>query len=198
MEPTVNEPLTRQERRALERQEEKSGAGSHLQKQKIKGFLFWILGLLFVIGVSYLFITSLGDQKPTLGESLPIQGQEHIAIGATHLEYNSNPPTSGPHYEVPAKWGIYQTELPDEQLVHNLEHGGIWISYKDIDEGTKTALAEIAKSGLKIILAPRARNDAPIVLTSWGRVQKFQVFDKEAILNFIKANTNKSPEPFAS
>ena len=87
--------------------------------------------------------------------------------------------------------------MPDEQLIHNLEHGGVWISYKDIDEATKMELEEITKSGLKIILTPRAKNDIPIALASWGRIQKLQVFDKQAILDFIKANTSKSPEPFA-
>ncbi len=197
MEPTINQNLTRQQRRELERQERKTGEGSSPQKRKIKKFLFWAIGILTVVGIIYFLVSVSKNQKPRPGEASPIQGQEHIAFGASHIEYNSNPPTSGPHYTAPAKWGVYQTELPDEQLIHNLEHGGIWISYKDIDEATKTSLEEIAKSGLKIIMEPRAKNDAPIIIASWGRVQKFQSFDKQAILDFIKANTNKSPEPFA-
>jgi len=197
MEPTINQELTRQERRELQRKEIKEGKEFYSQKRKGKRILFWAVSLLVVFGIIYLIVVSSKNQKPRPGEAVVTQGQEHIAVGATHIEYNSNPPTSGPHYEGPAKWGVYQTELPDEQLIHNLEHGGVWISYKDVDEATKIALEEIAKSGLKIILEPRAKNDAPIVLVSWGRVQKFQSFDKQAILNFIKANTNKSPEPFA-
>ena len=197
MEPTINENLTRQQRRELERQERKKGEGSSLQKRKIKRVLFWIISALVVIGIVYLLVFASKNQKERPGISFPIQGQEHIAVGATHKEYNSNPPTSGPHYIEPAKWGVYQTELPDEQLVHNLEHGGIWISYTGIDDATKAALEDIAKSGLKIILEPRAKDDAPIILASWGRLQKFQSFDKEGVLAFIKTNTNKSPEPLA-
>jgi hypothetical protein len=149
-----------------------------------------------LIGITYLLVSSFKNRNKT-GEAFAIQGQEHIDTGFADIEYNSNPPSSGSHYGESAKWGVYQNELPDEILIHNLEHGGIWISYKDIDEATKVALEEIAKTGLKIILEPRAKNDAPIVLVSWGRVQKFQSFDRQAILDFIKANTNKSPEPFA-
>lgn len=197
MEPIINQQLTHQERRELERQERKNNKESSVQRWKVKRILFWTIGLLIVIGIIYLLVTTSKNRKPRPGEAFGIQGQEHITIGSTHEEYNSNPPTSGPHYASPAKWGVYQTELPDEQLIHNLEHGGIWISYKDVDEVTIKALEEITKTGLKIILEPRARNDAPIILASWGRVQKFQSFDEEGIMNFIKANTNKSPEPFA-
>lgn len=197
MEPIINQELTRQQRREFERQERKKGEGSFQQKRKIKKFLFWTIGVLAVVGIIYLLVISAKNQKPRPGEASPIQGQEHISVGATHEEYNSNLPTSGPHYAQPAKWGVYQSELPDEQVVHNLEHGGIWIAYKDISDDTKTALEEITKSGLKIIMTPRAKNDAPITLASWGRVQKFESFNRQAILDFIKANTNKSPEPFA-
>jgi|SRR3989344_767424 len=197
MEPETNQPLTRQERRELERKQRKNEKELPSQKRKIKRILFWVVSLFIIAGIIYSLVITLKNQKPRPGEAVATQGQEHIAIGAAHIEYNSNPPTSGPHYEGPAKWGVSQTELPDEQLIHNLEHGGVWISYKDIDEATKMELEEITKSGLKIILTPRAKNDIPIALASWGRIQKLQVFDKQAILDFIKANTSKSPEPFA-
>jgi len=158
----------------------------------------WTIGIVVVIITGYgLTLLVRQDKQPRPGEAFAIQGQEHIAVGASHPEYNSNPPTSGWHYGQPANWGVYQSELPDEQVLHNLEHGGIWISYKDIDDTAKTALEKIAKSNSKVIVTPRSKNDAPIVLASWGRLQKLQTLDKQAILAFIEANSNKSPEPFA-
>jgi len=69
--------------------------------------------------------------EPLMGTFFESQGQAHIAVGAAHDPYNSNPPTSGPHYAEPADWGVYDRELPDEQLIHNLEHGHVWLSYRD-------------------------------------------------------------------
>lgn len=133
-----------------------------------------------------------------IGESFPNQGQEHIGVGASHLPYNSNPPTSGPHYLQPADWGVYQDPLPDEQLVHNLEHGGIWISYKDIDEDTKSKLEAIGKANPgSVIVTPRPKNDSKISVASWTRLMKLDSYDETKILDFIKANKNKSPEPLA-
>jgi len=162
----------------------------------MKKYLYGFIGLLVIAGIVWLIVTP-GKTRKKLGESFAIQGQEHIDIGASHIAYNSNPPTSGPHYAQPAKWGVYDKELADEQLIHNLEHGGIWISYTGIDDETKTKLEKLTQSYVKIIVEPRAKDDALIVLVSWGRLQKFQSYDEQGIVAFIKANTNQSPEPFA-
>lgn len=163
-----------------------------------------------VIGIGILL--SIPDQKnqkleagtaskddPAVGEEFENLGQTHIEPGATHESYNSNPPTSGPHLAEPAKWGVYSTPLQDEQAIHNLEHGGIWISYKDIDDQTKAQLETIAKvNGGSVIMSPRSSNDAKITLSSWLRQIKLESYDEAKILEFIKSNKNKSPEPIAS
>lgn len=142
-----------------------------------------------------------GDNSANLaiqGHEYENLGQEHIDIGAQHKPYNSNPPTSGPHYVQPADWGIYDKELPDEQLVHNLEHGGIWISYKNIDQQTLDQIKLIGKSNPgSVMVTPRVTNDSKIVLASWTRLMTLDNYDEQKILDFIKANKNKSPEPLA-
>lgn len=189
---------TKSLRKALKRQEKNNAQRQSEQRRKLKRILKWTVVVVSVIAIGYgLILLARQGKQPLPGEAFTIQGKEHITVGASHPEYNSNPPTSGWHYAQPANWGVYQTELPDEQIIHNLEHGGIWISYTGIDDATKTALEKIAKSHSKIILEPRSKNDAPIVLASWGRLQKLQTFDEQAVLNFIKDNSNKSPEPFA-
>lgn len=165
-----------------------------------------IVGILVVVGGigGFLFWQDLKSgaletgELPAIGQEFPDEGQEHIAVGSQHKPYGTNPPTSGPHYADPAAWGIYDNPLPDEQVVHNLEHGGIWISYKDIDADTKARLEDIAKSHPQsVILTPRAANDAKIVLTSWRRYEKLEGFDRDKIDQFISHNINKSPEPLA-
>lgn len=116
------------------------------------------------------------------------------------LSYNSNPPTSGPHYPEAAKEGFYDYELPDEQLVHNLEHGDIWISYKNgLDQKIIDKLKEFA--GRKIIITMRSKNDKDIALAAWRRLDKFNLkgnsITKEElkrISDFIKRYKNRGPE----
>lgn len=139
-----------------------------------------------------------GDESATeVGQTLEDQGREHIQVSASHDSYNSNPPTSGPHYIQPAEWGIYESPLPDEQLVHNLEHGGLWISYKDIDTETKVKLEAISKANGGVILTPRSANDQKIAIASWRHLETMDSYDETKILEFIEANKNKSPEPEA-
>lgn len=82
--------------------------------------------ILLIVGVViWVFIEST---KPMPGEKLADLGRDHVAVG-TQVDYNSNPPTSGPHYADWTRAGIYQTPLDDGYLVHSLEHGYVIISY---------------------------------------------------------------------
>lgn len=157
-----------------------------------------IIAAIVVIYGVFAISRQAGAGKELLGQSFSSQGQAHIAAGAAHPEYNSNPPTSGWHYAQPANWGVYQNELPDEQIIHNLEHGGIWISYKDVDADTLSKIENVAKrNSNKLIVTPRAKNNTAIALVSWGRRMELDSFDEQIIVDFIKSNKNNSPEPYA-
>ncbi len=133
------------------------------------------------------------------GTEEPDEGRTHIPVGSSHDAYKTNPPTSGSHYAEPAAWGVYETALPDEQLVHNLEHGGIWISYKpNIDADTKAKLIDLGKQYPKaVIVTPRANNPHSIEVASWRRLMDLDSFERNKIVDFIKRNKNQSPEPEA-
>jgi hypothetical protein len=138
-----------------------------------------------------------------LGVKHPNQGQEHIAVGAQHIAYNSNIPSSGPHYVDPMTWGIHDTELPDETLVHNQEHGGIVIAYKpdlapvEIDQ-LKTLVAALPKSTnfneIKVVLIPRTANDQPIQIGAWTYTLGFDTLDSAKITQFYNDHLDKGPE----
>lgn len=164
-----------------------------------KEIFWWVGGFVVFFGVmGFLVLQSSKSKPPAVGESFPILSSGHIAVGASHPLYNSSLPTSGEHYVEPAKWIVYQEELPDEQLIHNLEHGGIWISYRDIDQDTKLKLEGLTRKNFgSVVMAPRAKNDAKIIFASWGRLEKFESFDETAMKLFIQANKNRSPEPIA-
>lgn len=156
--------------------------------------LFVILALAALI---YFWISSQKPKTPDLSKAYEIQGAEHIQIGAPHPEYNSNPPSSGWHYAEPAKEEFYDKELSDEQVVHNLEHGDIWIAYNPrISQGMKDELKKLSKA--KIITTARAKNEYDISLVAWGRVDSFNIennaLDIARIEDFIKRYRNKGPE----
>lgn len=56
------------------------------------------------------------------------------------VKWNSDPPTSGPHFGQWALWGAYDRPVPLTMSTHNLEHGGIVLHY-----GPQVPEAEVEK-----------------------------------------------------
>ncbi|OGZ95672.1 MAG: hypothetical protein A3I44_04225 [Candidatus Sungbacteria bacterium RIFCSPLOWO2_02_FULL_51_17] len=168
-----------------------------------KRVFVWVVVAAVVIGGAYVFLRYLSHRNETLpGVVYADQGQDHVTLEEPRGPYNSNPPTSGPHLAGPAPWGVYRDSLPDRQLIHNLEHGGVWISYKPgISEELIKKLEGFSKKyGSKVIVAPREQNDSDIALAVWTRLEKFSVaeYSDARVDTFIRRLRNKTgPEPLA-
>lgn len=135
-------------------------------------------------------------KKEDVGQKVVDLGRDHVPLD-TKVEYNSNPPTSGPHSEEWEKAGVYKEPLNDLKLVHSLEHGYVVISYHCENCGelvnNLTNLAN-EKKLWKLIVVPRSNLDSVIALTAWTRIDKFNEFDKTRIEKFIDSYRNKGPE----
>lgn len=191
----------RLERKAVE-------AGHRRRARRTRLSLIFALTALIVIGIGWLIWRGVRPEASISGPSqpgqapaaevleLPDQGRDHIVPGQPHPPYNSNPPTSGWHFPSPAPWGFYNDELADELLVHNLEHGGIWISFKDAtDAEVVDALVALGRQyRTKVIITHRSRNDSRIAVAAWTKLMKLDRFDRGAIVNFINRYKNKGPE----
>jgi len=141
-------------------------------------------------------VTQPPENPALLGESFAIMEAKHVNISDAPT-YNSNPPTSGPHANA-LPWGFNTSEISDVNVLHNLEHGGIWISYKDIPTEQVAALEAIATANSgSVIISPRAANDSAVAVVSWGRLMQLDTVDVEQINQFITTNKNNSPEPLA-
>ena len=145
---------------------------------------------------------------PLPGQRVTQQPTTHIGLNEQHPPYSSIPATSGWHYGqplAPVRWGVYGEFVPDEYLVHNLEHGGIGIHYDcpvgcpQLEEQLTEIVEAAVGSGLKVVLSPYPEMDTIISLTAWTFVERLHVFDQERILNFIKAHESSpnAPEPGA-
>lgn len=174
-----------------------------------KKFLIWI-GIILILGGGIYWFAKSSQKKISERNIYAVfyqtQSRDHIAVGQSHPAYSSNPPTSGSHYENPAQKGIYKKELPDEQLIHNLEHGYIWISYRtDASPEIIKQLENFYGFGKKIIIEPRKENDKLISLAAWNWLDKFDSISKDSLSDielkrigdFIDQYINQGPEPNA-
>ena len=120
--------------------------------------------------------------------------------------WTTDPPTSGPHYAVPAVFGIYEEPLQIARVVHNLEHGGVYILYgKDVPDSTVEQLRafyENHKTGT--IMAPLPRLGDKVALGAWvadgsknnGYLAKCTAFDENAYATFFRTLQFRGPEHF--
>jgi len=134
--------------------------------------------------------------KPMMGEKMADEGAVHVARDKAHPAYKSNPPTSGPHWADVAGPGIKDEFIPDELVLHSMEHGAAVVWYReglDSNEVDKIKQAFNDSSGKKIILA-REDLDVPVALTSWGYLLKLQTIDEAMIKEFIETNNDRAPE----
>jgi len=138
-------------------------------------------------------------------ESFASQGNTHIQqSSASPIDYNSTPPTSGPHYPGLAPWDIYDEPIRYEQVVHNMEDGGVIVYYQcedgcpDLQEQLAGVVQPYLDSGRHVLMMPNdpswtgfgsqsAHRDmeARIALTAWQRLDKFDEFDAGRIRAFI-------------
>ncbi len=164
-------------------------------------------GALIVGIVAFVIYLGVRSTLPVGAEvSLPTLGNAHIAQGsASPIEYNSTPPTSGPHYPGLAPWVVLDEPIRYEQLIHNMEDGGVIVYYQcedgcpELVDQLRTLVTPYLDADRHVVMVP---NDptwgsdtgqafhkdmgARIALTAWQKIDKFDEFDAERIRAFIE------------
>lgn len=130
-------------------------------------------------------------------QTFPEQSRDHIRQNQPHPEYSSNPPTSGWHWDTPQDWGIYTNQQFQEQLVHNLEHGGIVVQYNNLPPADVQRLTDLVRrDAYHMVLAPYPGlpPGVKVATTAWMHLQTCDGVDENAIRAFINAFRDKGPE----
>lgn len=132
------------------------------------------------------------------------KGSVHV-LATERVAYDHYPPIGGPH---DGNWAtctgtVYPTAVRNENMVHALEHGSIWIAYNP-DQVTGTALTTLktkVEGKPYSMMSPYPGLDKPISLQSWGHQLKVDTADDARIDEFItalRANQYTTPEVGAS
>ncbi len=157
------------------------------QRRRRRRWVLRGLGMLVVLAIGWLVYRGLTREYP--GRAVPTLGNSHIAsLDPPGFPYNTRPPTSGPHLDSLARWGIHTQPIPDELQVHNLEDGGVLVQYncQECDELVAKLRAIVSRYPDRVILAPYPHMDTRIALTAWGRIDAFHDFVEGRIVRFIE------------
>lgn len=115
------------------------------------------------------------------------------------VSYPTTPPVGGAHDPVWLECGAYDEPVRDENAVHDLEHGTVWIAYDpDLSHRDVDALRrQLPQNG---IMAPYPGLRAPVVVTVWGRQLRLTGADDPRLALFVArfGHGETAPEPTAS
>ncbi|TMF04988.1 MAG: DUF3105 domain-containing protein [Chloroflexi bacterium] len=124
-------------------------------------------------------------------------GRTHIPPGQPY-NYNSNPPTSGPHTSATATPGAHGEPVPKETAVHNMEHSQIVVWYNcnapqplstDACNTLKQSLAAVVSDAItlnkRVVMTPYSDMEHTIALTAWQFLDVFDQFDAQRVRTFI-------------
>jgi hypothetical protein len=133
-----------------------------------------------------------------------MDGRTHIDEGTQGGPYSSTPAASGPHWPQPIAWGVYPDPIPQEPVIHNLEHGGIVIWYQ-ADQVSPTDVADLAEytrrwnatERYKVLMAPWAGEDfgAPMAMVAWTWLLYLDELETGTMDQFIDQHYGDAPEP---
>jgi hypothetical protein len=199
-----------------------AAADENARRRRVFGILAGVGGVVLGVAVVAVALGMVGgggttDEKGlraalesadcTLRIAPALEGRHSVlAPGGTSPQWNTDPPTSGPHYAVAAIFGEYDSELEIARVVHNLEHGGIFILYgEDVPDATLDELRsfyEAHKTGT--IMAPLDRLGDRFALGAWvvdgdtdnGFLAKCTTFDENAVSTFFRSLQFRGPERF--
>jgi hypothetical protein len=135
--------------------------------------------------------------------------QDHTTSLDERVKYDTNPPTTGRHYQIPAEDGAYSKAPQDEELVHAEEHGRVIVWFKpSLSEEQRADLKALYdEDTYQMFLVPRANMPYEVAATAWngdpapnGRGQMLlcekltpEIYD--ALRAFRDEHRSRGPEP---
>lgn len=101
------------------------------------------------------------------------------------VDYPQSPPVGGPHAQEWLDCGAYDTQVPAENLVHDLEHGTVVLTYEPgLPADDVAALADVLPANG--ILSPWEGQAAPVVVTVWGVQLELEGADDPRLAMFLQ------------
>lgn len=161
----------------------------------------------FVAGLTLFFLTRPGPSAessqpgaapgPAGVQTYSNLSRDHVT---GHVDYPQVPPVGGAHSPVWLNCGIYTSPVPNENAVHSMEHGAVWITYQPNLPGPDvTALQGAVRGKSYVLLSPYPGLPAPVVASAWGLQLRLPSASDPRLAQFINTYQGgpQTPEPGA-
>jgi hypothetical protein len=126
-----------------------------------------------------------GRDAPAGVRSFEVAGSAHLR---TPISYPQTPPVGGDHAPVWQNCGFYEEPVADENAVHSLEHGAVWIAYRpDLPEEQIDSVLRLAQRQNYVLASPCPGLPSPVITSAWGRQLRLEGADDPRLDQFVRA-----------
>lgn len=164
-----------------------------------------------MVGGGWAIIASASDDKGKPAASAPkavVKGEKTFGgLSRTHVtkdvDYKQTPPVGGNH---DPQWqncngDVYDKPLRNENAVHALEHGSVWITYSGAasKDDVKALTSKVSKQPYTL-MSPYPDQSGTITLTAWGHQLTVKSAKDPRVDQFLKTyrQGEQTPEPGAA
>ena len=174
--------------------------GSRRHKAVLVTASIAVIGL---VGVSAWAIAGVGDSGSSAQRNVALTGlTTYPGLARDHVTgtvaYPQTPPVGGNHSGTWQNCGVYSAPIPNEEAVHSLEHGAMWITYRPgLPPSDLAALLDDVSGEPYALASPYPGLPSPIVASAWGVQLKLTAASDPRLKTFIDTykSGSKAPEP---
>ena len=129
-------------------------------------------------------------------QTYAVTDQSHVE---GQVDYEQSPPVGGPHSAAWQNCGVYDAPIANENAVHSLEHGAVWIAHDPaLPTAALDALHSLAASNPYVLVSPHP-DVAGVVASAWTKQLALDTADEQRVSDFVTAFAQgpQTPEPGA-
>lgn len=170
------------------------------RRDRTQRMVIWASAAVAVALVAGVVATSIVlDQRnaPSLGAVAsysPEAGHTEDAV-----TYEQSPPAGGRHAPVWLNCGAYAAPVKNENAVHSMEHGAVWVTHRpDLPQTQITALRQ-SLPDTYVVVSPFEGLSSPVVASAWGKQLSLDGVEDPRLTEFIREYRQgaNAPEPGA-
>jgi len=166
------------------------------RKERRAALLMWGAGgavvVLLVAVVAYYLVNERAATSLDNVATAEYVGSQHTQ---TKVTYKETPPMGGEHHPAWQNCGIYDQPINNENAVHSMEHGAVWITYQpDLPKAEVDKLKELASKDY-MLLSPYPGLPSKIVASSWNNQLKLDSANDGRLPRFITKYKNGPDTP---
>lgn len=161
-----------------------------------------VIAVLVAIGGVW-WAVEAGTEDPTPGaldelQTFTYEGSQHTE---EMVEYTESPPVGGEHSGtwLDCTGVVYDEPVQNEQAVHALEHGAVWVTYSPELSQDEVDQLTGRLNGSYYFVSPFDGQEAPVVITAWNNQLALDGVDDPRFDDFVTEFRQgpQTPEPGA-